>query len=71
MVKPIETMVLYKVPNVKLTGDLLSKATHLDCHTLILTSFSQKSLDCLMNYSLDCLGHLTKMAANSIFGKTK
>ena len=33
IVKPIETMVLYKVPDVKLTFDLLSKATHLECHT--------------------------------------
>ena len=24
-----------------------------------------------MDYSLDCLGHLTKMAATSIYGKTK
>ena len=31
IVKPIETMV-YKVPNVKLTCDFLSKAAHLDCH---------------------------------------
>ena len=30
-----ETMVLYIVPNVKLTRDLLSKATHLGCHSPI------------------------------------
>ena len=24
-----------------------------------------------MDYSLDCLGHLTKMAATPIYGKTK
>ena len=24
-----------------------------------------------MEYSLDCLGHLTKMAATPIYGKTK
>ena len=34
------------------------------------TSFSQKSLGCLMDYSLDCLGRLTKMAATPIYGKT-
>ena len=55
IVKLIETMV-YEVPNVKLTCDLLSKATHLDCQIPILTSFSQKSLGCLMDYELDCLG---------------
>ena len=60
IVKPIEAMV-YKVPNVKLTCDLLSKATHFDCHIPIKTCSSQKSLGCLMDYSLDCLGHLTKM----------
>ena len=60
IVKPIETMVNL-VPNVKLTCDLLSKATHLDRHTPISTSFSQKLLGCLMDYSLDCLDHLTKM----------
>ena len=31
---------------------------------------SQKSLGCLMMYSLDFLGHLTKMAATQ-YGKTK
>ena len=30
-----ETMVLYIVPNVNLTRDLLSKATHLGCHSPI------------------------------------
>ena len=30
-----------------------------------------KSLDCLMDYSLDCLSHLTKMSATPIYGKTK
>ena len=57
-----------QVPNVKLTCDLLSKATHLDRRTPIYTSFSQKSLGCLMDYSLDCLGYLTKMAVTTIYG---
>ena len=30
-----ETMVLYIVPNVKLTRDLLSKDTHFGCHSHI------------------------------------
>ena len=34
-VKPNESLVLYEVPNVKLTCDLLSKATDLDRHTPI------------------------------------
>ena len=45
--------------------DLLSKTTHLDRHT------PKKSLGCLLDYSLDCLGHLTRMAATPIYGKTK
>ena len=36
-----------------------------------LTSVSQKSLGCLMDYSLDCLSRLTKMSATPIYGKTK
>ena len=56
-------MVIYK-----LTCDILSKATHLDCHIPIY--LSQKSLG-LMEYSLNCLGHLTKMAATPIYSKTK
>ena len=35
-------MVLYQVPNVKLTCDLLSKATHLDCHIPYLNIFSSE-----------------------------
>ena len=35
------------------------------------TNKTQKSLGCLMDYSLGCLGHLTKMAATPIYGKTK
>ena len=33
--------------------------------------FYQKSLDCFIEYSLDCLGHLTKIAAAQLHGKTK
>ena len=59
------------VPNVKLTSDLfyprplIWTATHLSEHF-----FSQKSLGCLIDYSFDCLGHLTKMAATPIYGIT-
>ena len=42
-----------------------------DLGTHLSTSFSQKSLGCLMDYSLDCLGHLTKLAATPIYGKRK
>ena len=66
--KPNEILVLFKVPNVKVTFDLLSKATHLDHHTPIYKSFSPKSLGCLMDYSLDCLDHLTKIDATPIYG---
>ena len=40
-------------------------------HTYLETSVSQKSLGCLMDYSLDCLSHLTKMSATPIYGKTQ
>ena len=62
-VKPNETMVIY-LPNVKLTCDLLSKTTHLDCHKPIY-------LNTFLRNHWDCLGHLTKMAATPIYGKTK
>ena len=53
------------VPNVKLTYDLLSKVTHLDCHKPIYlnTFFSE--------ITGIGLGQLTKMAATPIYGKTK
>ena len=46
------TLVTVK-PNVKLICDLLSNATHLDCQIPILTFVSQKSLGCLLEYSLE------------------
>ena len=36
-----------------------------------LNSVSQKSLGCLMDYSLDCLSHLTKISATPLYGKAK
>ena len=70
IVKPNEWFYI-KYQIVKLTSALLSNDTHLDRHTHFSISFSQESLGCLINYSLDCLGHLTKMATTPIYGKTK
>ena len=51
--------------NVKLTCDLLSKATHLDCHKPIyLNTFFLENTGIV-------LGHLTKIAATPIYGKIK
>ena len=48
----------YISTNVKLTCVLL--ATHLDCHI----PFPQKSLGCLMGYSLDCFKSLDQNGHN-------
>ena len=59
-------MVIYKYfKNVKLTCDLLPEATHLDCHKPIYLNILFSEITGIV------LGHLTKMAANPIYGKTK
>ena len=57
--RPNETMVLYK-----LTCDLLSKATHLDCHIPFLNIFSLEITGLLMEYSLDCFRPLDRNGRN-------
>ena len=59
------------VPNVKLTCDLLSKATHLDCHIYTyLNIFFIEITGLFDRLFIWLLGHLTKMAAAPIYGKT-
>ena len=45
----------------KATKTKKKKKTQKKKHTYLNIFFSQKSLGCLMDYSLYCLGHLTKM----------
>ena len=56
------------VSNVKLTCDLLSNATHLDCHIPI--GFSEIT-GFLMEYLLDCFRSLDQNGCTPIYGKPK
>ena len=55
-----------------LTCDLLSKATHLDCHMpIFLNTFFSEIIGLFDGVFKIVLGHMTKMAAIPIYGKTK